>query len=366
MLSHSSPRVFVAVTLVWALLVGASAEAQSPSERLAVAARSSERPKECRKGGNRRGGARYTIWDHARSPYLSRYCDILGQSLALLDRSPGEAREKSVLANDVLSGFASPFVLSARASVRLGDYRRALSDFQKARVIDPSGADEPGVLRDLALAQRGAGALSDAILTYRVLVPRIDLLPDPEDRTLVLLEYASLAMHLAAGGGVDRGEVGMRSEGGTGDGGRIEVGIDEAVAALTVARSMPTSRSSPMVLGLLALALSRSSLPDQSEAVIEALRRANQLELLDSINPNSLSFLVDRNEWTAVLALAWERDDRRRALLLWKQFVGSEPLSGNAAHAQSRILWLRGQPAISVRSTSGMSHGGVRRRVDEL
>ena len=173
------------------LLAQPRGPAAQESDRLAMAAQSSGRPKECRQAGPHR--QRLTIWDRARQPQLQRYCDLLGRAHAQIQRSPAAAREAAVLADQVLPGKAAPWVVIGRANVRLGDFPQALDDFQKARSIDPRSIEEPSSLHALAIAQSKAGKSDDAMGTYRILVPRLALLPDTDDRVAVLLEAASMA-----------------------------------------------------------------------------------------------------------------------------------------------------------------------------
>lgn len=306
--------------LLGVLLASPRGPAPQPSDRLAMAAQASGRPKECRKGGERSRQTRWTIWDHARQPHLLRYCDLLGRGHALLDRSPASAREAASLAEQVLPGKAAPLVLTARAHVRLRDFDRALLEFQKARAIDPRSLEEPGALHDLAITQKHTGALEDAAATYRILVPRLDLLPDTDDRVAVLLEAAAIAMT------------------------RGPSGLDEATALLSQARSLPLSKHSPLVLGVLALALDRASSSEQANAVLDTLHRSNGAAVLATLDPASLPFLTDPDEWTAVLAISLERADRSRALATWERYVDSKPPDSHLAHAKARIDALRKAP----------------------
>ncbi len=303
--------------LLGILLATPRGPAAQPSDRLAMAAQASGRPKECRKGGERSRQARWTIWDHARQPDLLRYCDLLGRGHALLDRSPASAREAASLADQVLPGKAAPLVLTGRAHVRLRDFDRALQDFRKARAIDPRSLEEPGALHDLAITQKHTGALEDAAATYRILVPRLDLLPDMDDRVAVLLEAAALAMN------------------------RSTPGLDEATALLSQARAMPLSKHSPLVLGLLALALDRASSPEQADAVLDTLHRSNGAAVIATLDPASLSFLANPADWNAVLAITLEREDRARAITTWERYVAGKPPEPHVAHAKARIDALR-------------------------
>ena len=241
----------------------------------------------------------------------------------MLDESPGAAREAASLAAEVLPGYAAPLVLAARANVRLQEFALALNAFQKARAIDPRSAEEPVALRDLALAQKHSGSIEAAAATYRILIPRLDLLPTTEDKALVLVEYAAISMSK--------------------HGDNLELG--EAVATLSRARSLPPTRSSPIVLGLLALALDRASSTGEAAEVLDALRRSNSVSLLASLAPSSLDFLVDTNEWNAVIALAFEQENKAQAIATWERYIEGKPDEPYLAHARTHLGALRVSPA---------------------
>jgi len=298
-----------------AILAGPRGPSPRDAERLAMAAQASGRPAECRTGpttASRR--RRLTVWDRVRQPHLQRYCDLLGRAQTKLDGSPAAAREAALLADQVLPGKAAPWVLVGRAHVRLRDFPQALRDFEKARGLDPRSIEDPSSLHDLALAQRQSGKLSDAMTTYRVLVPRLGLLPTTDDRVAVLLEAAALAMN------------------------RGSDGLDEATALLSEARAQPLSKHDPIVLGMLALALDRAGMGQESDAVLEAIHRGNLARQLVSQDPASLPFASD---WDAIVALASERDDRPRAIASWQRYLEVKPPPVFAAHAKARLEALR-------------------------
>ncbi|MCL2823874.1 MAG: hypothetical protein FWD57_07785 [Polyangiaceae bacterium] len=323
--------------------------AAQTTTNLAAAAQASTRPKECRNGGGERYAAstglvsgpgtrqtstlrssqtRWTIWDHARQPYIGRYCDLLGKGQSLLDQSPSEARQIAMIANGVLPGYAAPLVLAARADVRLRDYARALTGFVAARAIDPRSAEDPGTLRDLALAQRHAGSLDDAIATYRILIPRLDLLPNREDRIVVLLEAASLYMHAG------------------------HTGLSDSIATLATARALiPVTRSpmGPAVLAMHALVLDRASSTEESDAIVELIHRGNAYEQLLVMHPSALSFLIDANEWNAVMAFVAQgsKETKVKSAALWERYIEANPSGPYLAHAKARLALLRSAPVRS-------------------
>lgn len=263
---------------------------------------------------------RLTIWDLAKQPHLQRYCDLLGRAHTQIERSPAAAREAAVLANQVLPGKAAPWVVIGRANVSLGDFQQALEDFQKARTIEARSIEDPSSLHALAIAQSKAGKLQDAMETYRVLVPRLQLLPDTDDRVAVLLAAASVNLR------------------------RGPSGLAEASALLSEARAQPLSQHDPSVLGMLALVLDRSSRRAEADAVLELLARANLIAQLASKDPASLRFLHDPNEWNAVVALALEREDRVRAIASWERYAQAKPAPPFLDHANAHLDALRKGP----------------------
>lgn len=308
------PAVLAGATVVLGVVLASErGPTTSSSDRLRTAAGASGRPAECRK--TVRGAL--TIWDHAREPQRHRYCDLLGRAHGLLDSSPEAARDAASLANQIFPGKAAPHVLMGRAYVRMRDDQQALAAFGKARQLDPRSIEEPGALHDLAMTQVRAGNRQEATLTYRILVPRVDLFSNVNERVHVLLEAGCLAMS------------------------RGPEYADEAISLLTLARNQPLTKHSPVVLAMLGLALDRALLPEQTEAVLDLLQRAGGASALSAIDPATLDYLADPSEWLAAVAISWERQDPARAVALWQQYLDSQPAEPKAARAKARMAGLR-------------------------
>lgn len=304
-----------------AVLGGPRGPSPEQAEKLVTAAQASGRPPECRSGtGASSRASRLTIWDRARQPHLQRYCDLLGRAQAKLDASPAAAREAARLADKVLPGKASPWVLIGRAHVRLQDFPRALNDFQKARSLDPRSVEDPAALHDLAIAQRKAGKLHDAMTTYRILVPRLGLLPTTDDRIAVLIEAAALAMS------------------------RGPSGLEEASALLGEARAQPLSTHDPLTLGLLALVLDRGGKTQEAEAVLDEIHRAHLAGTLMSRTNAPHDMLVHPAEWDALIALVLEREDRARAIAAWRRYLDAQPDPVFEKHAAQHLEALQRAP----------------------
>jgi tetratricopeptide (TPR) repeat protein len=280
---------------------------------LTAAANASGRPKECSgpaSSGQR--GWRPTIWDNARQPQLKRYCDLLGRAQARLSQAPVAAREAATVADRILPGYASPWVIMGRAEVALHRFDDALKAFEKARSIDVRSIEEPHALHDLGLAQRHAGKLPEALETYRTLVPRLGLLSGVQDRAGVLLEAAAIAM---AGG---------------------DDGQREAITLLSEARSYPASRYDPDVYALLALALDRSGSSEQASEMLEVMR-ARGLALAAPDPEAPPAYLVRTGDAAAMYAISLERTDPKKAAELWEKFASSETNQRFKDHAKKRV-----------------------------
>jgi tetratricopeptide (TPR) repeat protein len=304
---------FALGSMIW--LAQPARPAARDSDRLAMAAHASGRPKECKGSADARGiSRRLTIWDRAREPDLHRYCDLIGRAYVKLDAKPAAAREAALLADQVLPGKAAPWVIIGRADVHLRDFTRAVEDFQKAKAIDPRSAEDPTALHDLAVALRMTGKPKIALETYRVLVPRLGLIPSTDARVLILLEAASLAMSTG------------------------KEGIDESISFLSEARSLPLSQHDALVLALFGLALDRSGLTQESSAIADEMDRSGASSRIASSAPSSFSFLAASSDGLALIAFALERSDPPRAAEMWERYANTQPAPTYAEHAKARRL----------------------------
>ncbi len=169
-------------------LLATTIAAHAPSDLVAAAAASSQ-PAICRAGKRQR-----TLWQRARRPSVRRYCRLLSRAQVRLKSDPDQAKKDATAADQLVKGTAAPQVLLARLALAEGDAKAALAAFELAQKRDPRSIDPPAAMHALARAQRKAGKHVDALATYRVLVPRIALLPGRAQRAQVLLEatYAAL------------------------------------------------------------------------------------------------------------------------------------------------------------------------------
>jgi tetratricopeptide (TPR) repeat protein len=213
----------------------------------------------------------------------------------------------------------------ARADVSLRRFDDALKEFERARTIDARAVEEPQALHDLAIAQRYARKLVESMATYRALVPRLGLLPVVQDRALVLLEAACVAMA--------QGDDGMR----------------DAISLLTEARAHPASRLDPDVLALLALVLDRSGSTAQAAEVVE-LMRARGLELaLPDPDSTAYSYLVLADDALAMFAISLERTDPKRAAESWERYIAKEGAARWREHAKRHLDASRAAAARKLR-----------------
>jgi len=268
------------------------------ASQLATAANATGRPREC--SGTAKGARRadrITIWDAAREPQLKRYCDLIARAQARLEHAPVAARDAAAVADKILPNHAAPWVVIGRADVVLRRWEDALAAFERARKVDPRSVEEPAALHDLAIAQRQSGKLPAAIETYRVLVPRLALVPGVRDRTSILLEAAALVATL--------GNDGLR----------------EAISLLTEARSQPASPLDADVLAMLALTLDRTGATEQASEVTRMLpARGLQLAVPES-ESGSFAYLTDPADALAMYALSVERQDPKKSAEWWEKFV---------------------------------------------
>jgi tetratricopeptide (TPR) repeat protein len=297
------------VSLVAAALV-LGAPPSADSNVLTAAANSTARPREC--VGRSRGAQRAwqpSIWDEVREPQIRRYCDLLGKGQARLAKAPAAARDTALLASQIAPGHAAPLVLQARAAVALEALEDAVTAFEQARKIDPLSVEDPLALHDYANALRRTGKEQQALAVYRVLVPRLGLLPSQQERTLALLEAAALAMKLGP------------------------ENVRESIALLNEGRSQPSSRYAPDLLALLALALDRAGDSDQAQAVADLFAR-ERLQIGDTgLQP----YLSDPADGLAMAALVLERTEPRRSLGLWERYLARGPRSAYADHARKHL-----------------------------
>lgn len=305
-----------AATITVAALLGTSDVNAADQSLLRMAANASGRPKECAPERTATGQRRLTVWAQARQPQLGRYCDLLARAQTTLREQPAVARDAAMLADQVLPGRAAPWVLRARTSAAMGDFKHAVEEFDRAQQIDRRSLEQPEAMHDLATALRHTGHLDRAMQTYRMLVPRVMLLPTVDEQVKVFLEAASVLMLQPNG-------------------------QSEAIALLTEARRMPMSSFDLDVAAMLALALARGGELQQAAALITELQRLGAASTLGARPLESFEYLADPIEAHALRALALEPVKPQAAAEEWKAFIERCNDDLRQQHARQRLQALQ-------------------------
>ncbi|MRG94328.1 tetratricopeptide repeat protein [Polyangium spumosum] len=290
---------------------------------LVAAAAASGRPRECASTVRRGLSRRPTVWELARAPELGRYCDLVGRAKALLVSDPAAAKSAAEGAEKVMPGFAAPRVLLARAHLALGKLDDAAREFELARGKDPRSVEDPPTMHDLAEVLRRTGKLDDALVVYRALVPRIDLLGSADRRVAVLLEAAHVSMAVAASRATPAPAEAPSAE-------AKRSPLDEAAAYLREARQRPPSALSGDVLLSLVLVLDRNGERVQADAAL-ADARASGVRL----RAGGPSYLAAAEDKACLEALAAEG---AAAVKLWESYLaGPGGKTPWAAAARARL-----------------------------
>jgi tetratricopeptide (TPR) repeat protein len=325
--------------LVSALLL----PAPLPASSLAAAAAASGRPKECSSRARRALARGPSVWELARVPNLQRYCDLMARAQAELGTMPAEAKKAAEEADQALPGRAPPSVAVARAALALGAVDEAARAFERARSIDPRSVEDPATLHDLGRTLARSGKRDEALVVYRALVPRVDLLGSTDRKVAVLLEAAHVSMAASAAGAVPspadlvKGKAPPRAS-----------RLDEAIAYLREARQHPPTQLAADVMLSLALALDRAGDRDEADAtLVEARAKGARL------GP-ALDYLAVPEDRAALDALAAEGSDRVAAQKAWEGYLAGKGGKGPwAAEARARLDALKKGPQRSAKAKGG-------------
>lgn len=279
---------------------------------LSAAAATSPRPAECDAG---RG--RSLVWRAARQPELATYCVAMAKAQATIGADPASAARAAKDADLLVGQRAAPQIMLGRAALALGDARAATEHFARARALDPHSLIAPEAIHDSARALASIKRYSDARRLYAVLVPRISLLGDDEERARVLVEAALVTM--------------------ADESSKQAPSLDEAIAYLQeVQRRPPTSLRDAAALTL-ALAYDRDQRPEDAALA------------LDRSSPHAARgpfiSIPDLSDAAALGAMALEREDRAKAVRAWEAFAAAEGQSAAwAKAARARAQMLRSAP----------------------
>lgn len=327
----------LATALAAAPLSGAAAIGHGSG--LSAAAAASGRPRECSSGSKRALAKGPSIWEQARVPNLQRYCDLMARAQTQLATTPDGARRSAEEADKALPGHAAPQVVLARALLALGDATAAAAAFDKARAIDPRSVEDPSTMHDLSRVLVKTGKRDEALVIYRALVPRVDLLGTTDRRVSVLLEAAhvSMAAELALPADLGKPRAQRRR-------------LDEAVAYLREARQRPATQLSGEVLLSLALVLDRAGDRVEADATLAEAHRSGA-----RLRAGSLDYLAAAEDRGALDALVAEGTDRAAAVKAWDTFIAGPGGKGPwavAAKARLDLLKKGGGPVRTARAAA--------------
>lgn len=304
------PALFLAVT------------ATAPPADLVAAAAASSRPAECRRTSTRQPGASKSIWGTARAPELLSYCRWLARAHARLQTDPAGAAAAAEAAAKLLPGRAAPKVLLGRIASS-SDPSQALKHFDQALGIDPRSIEQPLAMHDLARARVATGKLTDALTTYRLLAPRVSLLPTRQARARVLLEAA----HVALAAPATDPAIEQRHE-------------QEALAYLRQAQHDPHQPLRQDIALSLVLALDRAGRRPQADAVL-----AEQRSAPPALGPEpERRYLVVEAESHLFRALAEEGHDPAAARASYDRYLAAAPSGAYAQTAKARKARLSATP----------------------
>lgn len=299
---------------------------------LSAAAAASGRPPECTSRSRRALSKGPSIWERTRVPNLQKYCDLMARAQTQLQAMPDAAGKAAEEADRALPGRAAPVVIRARAALAAGALDDAAKAFAAARRIDPRSVEDPSTMRDLARVLARTGKRDEALVVYRSLVPRVDLLSTADQRILVLLEAAHLSMALeGASGALPKTSELAKPKG------PPRPRLDEALAYLREARQRRPSRLASDVLLSLALAQDRAGARDDVDAtLLEA--RAEASKAGARVRAESLDDVAVPEDRVALEALAAEGTDRAAAQKAWETFLAGPGGKGPwAAAAKARL-----------------------------
>ena len=296
-------------------LLGVALSSQ-PTTDLVAAAAASSRPPECMAAGRAGRSRGASIWRAAQVPNLARYCRQMGRAQARIESDAAGAQAAAQAADELIAGRAAPKVVLARVALQKGQVADALALFDAALKLDPRSVEQPLAMHDLARARQRSGQLSEALDTYRVLVPRASLLPDRMRRARVLLEAAHVAMAVAAS------DVEGRSR-----------HLEEALAFLREAARDPHQPLRLDVALSLVLALDRAGRQTQADATL-----AEQDGVAGWAQRPQADYLVSADEMLLLRGLALEASQAALAQQYYQEYLASPSGQGPFADAVKRRL----------------------------
>jgi tetratricopeptide (TPR) repeat protein len=263
----------------------------------------------------------------------------MARAQAELPTMPEAARRAADEADKALPGRAAPAVILARAALAMGEVGEAAKAFERARSADPRSVEDPAAMHDLARVLRKTGKRDEALVVYRALVPRIDLLGSGDQRVSVLLEAAHVSMTAEGAGGAPPTIAQLAKPHAPSDarpGAKPRAarpGLDEAIAYLREARQRPPTALAGDVLLSLALTLDRAGSRDEADILLAEAERAGA-----RVRTGPVDYLAADEDKAALDALALETSDRTGAQKAWEAYlVGPGGKGPWAASARARL-----------------------------
>jgi hypothetical protein len=254
-------------------------------------------------------------WDTLRERKLAELCVELGRAQVRLATDPLTVLTRARELAQQWPGRAEPWVLQARARVRLGEYGEAWQAFGAARERGEE-LRAAHVARDYAVAARMTGQDGEAVAAYRRLVPLAALWPDPLLAQRLLLEAAAATL--------TRGPEGM----------------NEALGYLAAVRPRTTSAGLRTVaLGLDALAAYRRG---QAPRELEQASAPEVWHFVEQVRGGAAGRawpVIPRPELQAAASLLVERYSASEAAELWRPYAQMLAGAGGEAalRAQQRL-----------------------------
>lgn len=239
------------MSLLGLSLLPLSVALSSPFQSLSNTAEASPRPSICRPAAS---AFESELWTRVASDRHRRFCGLLAQGYAKLQRAPAEAVAVAREASSLLPQQVEARVLLGRGLLRLGDVRGAEQALGEAVRAPGRPLGDLEALRELGVVLVETKQLGRAADVYRVLVPRIDFVQDRRLARIVHLEAAAALMASS------------------------EAGATQAGFTLSQARqAAPVPGLQDLTLALVALALDREGKGDHA-GVLDQRSSASSLE----------------------------------------------------------------------------------------
>jgi hypothetical protein len=251
-------------------------------------------------------------WDTLRERALQELCVELARAQVRLSTDPLAVLSRARELSKQWPGRAEPWVLRARAHVRLAEYADAWQAFAAAR---ERGEDlrAAHVARDYAVAARMTGETALALASYRHLVPLAALWPEPVLAQRLFLEAAAVAL----------------TQG--------QDGVGEAIGYLATVRPRATSTGlRTFALALDALAAYRRGQPASG---LERAAAPEVWHFVEQVKSNVYFHswpVIPRHEIQAATSLLVERYSASEAAELWSPYVDALAQKGAEASQLAR------------------------------